>query len=306
MALPSNFNIGYCCINTKLRKDGIFTSRTLRLSTAKAKGISYIKSLVLQNLYDLYIILKWNVKHDILLFRMSSEMFPFITHTDFDYNLDFVDDFLKEIGNYAKKHCIRLTMHQCHFSVLNSTRQSVIENSIKDLAHHCDILDRMRLDKNSIIVIHGGCKDRISELRDTLINLPEYIRNRLVLENCELAYTVQDLLPLSEELQIPIVIDFHHGEINPSTESDDFYFKRVFTVWKNRHIKPKCHVSNSEINILKTDNITKRRKHSDLIRFFHVPLLKITENIDVMLECKLKEQSIYLLRNNTSFINEKN
>jgi UV DNA damage endonuclease len=306
MTLPNNFNLGYCCINTKLRNNGVFTSRTLRLATAKKKGISYIKSLVLKNLYDLYIILKWNVKHNILLFRMSSEMFPFITHPDFDYNLDFVNDLLKEIGKYAKTCGIRLTMHQCHFSVLNSTRQSVIENSIKDLKHHCDILDRMELDKNSIIVIHGGCKNRTLELRDTLINLPEYIRNRIVLENCELSYTIQDLLPLSEELQIPIVIDFHHSEINSSSNPDDFYFERVFKVWQNRQIKPKCHVSNSDIDIINTDNITKRRKHSDLIRFFHIPLLKITQDIDIMLECKLKEQSIFLIRNNSEFINKKN
>lgn len=305
MALPSNFSLGYACINTELREKGIFTSRTLRLATAKAKGIDYIKSLIVQNVYDLYQIIKWNADHDIFLYRMSSETFPFYTHSEINYDLDFIKPLLREVGKYAMKRKVRLTMHQCHFSVLNSTRQSVIDNSVLDLTLHCDILDIMQLKSDSIIVIHGGTKNRISKLRDTLLKLPERIRNRLVLENDESAYTIEELLPLSEELLIPIIIDFHHSEINPSTESDDFYFERVFNIWKIKNILPKVHVSNSEIGISDNENITKRRKHSPIVRFFHKPLLKITIPIHVMLECKLKEQSIFTIRNNMNFINIK-
>lgn len=40
------------------------------------------------------------------------------------------------------------------------------------------------------------------------------MRDRLVLENDEMCYSVDDLLPICEELQVPIVLDYHHNWIN--------------------------------------------------------------------------------------------
>jgi UV DNA damage endonuclease len=109
------------------------------------------------------------------------------------------------------------------------------------------------------------------------MSLSEKTRNRLVLENCEMSYCI------SESLKVPIVLDFHHDAIYNSSEPIEFYFDRVFKVWNDRGIKPKVHVSNS---VSKTD----------YIQFFYEPLLKITFPIDVMLECKMKEDAILRLR----------
>ena len=129
---------------------------------------------------------------------------------------------------------------------------------------------------------------------------PSNTRNRLVLENCELSYCVEDLLPISEELSIPICLDFHHDSIYPSTHDISYYFDRVFNIWNSRNIKPKVHVSNSIPGITDTDNKTIRRKHSDYILFLHKPLLSISISIDVMLECKMKEQALLKIRSNIS------
>lgn len=298
----SNFRFGYACICTELQKQGIFTSRTLRLSTLEKKGIEYAKELALKNLHDLLIILKYNVKNKIYFMRISSQIFPFVTHPLYHYSLDFCDDLLKQIGNFANTNKIRLTMHQCHFNVLSSNKENVVQNTINDLNHHSDILDRMGIDKNGVIIIHGGSKAdgkiaSLQRLKTNILSLPQNTCNRLSLENCEISYTVEDLLPICEELQIPLTIDFHHDDLKPSSKPVEFYFERVFKIWKNRDIKPKVHVSNTSPGILKTDSITKRRKHSDLIEFLHEPLLTIDIELDVMLECKLKEQAIYKLRN---------
>lgn len=304
MEIPENFRLGYACINTVLRnqKKPIFCSRTLRLNTAKANGIDYIKSLALQNVKDLYTILEYNVKNDIFFMRISSDLFPFATHSEFGYDLDFADALLKKAGKYAKENGIRLTCHPGQYNVLSSNKEDVIVNTIKDLNHHCDFLDRMELDQDSVMIIHGGGvynnkENALERLKQNIKLLPENTRNRLVLENCEMSYTIEDLLLISEELQIPLVVDFHHNAIKPSSEPIEFYFDRIFKVWNDRNIKPKVHVSNSLPGILDTDNKTKRRKHSDYIRFFHEPLLKITFDIDVMLEAKQKEQAIFRLRN---------
>ena len=223
MSIPANFNFGYACICNCLRKKDIFSSRTIRLNTLEKKGIEHAKSLAVQNLKDLLSILKWNKENNIFFFRMSSEMFPFATYKDYSYVLDFVDDLLKEIGNYAKQNNIRLTMHPSQFNVLSSPDEKIITNTIIDLNHHCDILDRMGLDQNSVIIVHGGGfynnkKEALLRLQTNIMRLPENTRNRLVLENCEMAYTIEELLPISETLHVPLVIDYHHDSINPSSQ----------------------------------------------------------------------------------------
>ena len=297
------FNFGYACINTELRKDGIFTSRTCRLATLEKKGMEYIRSLAIQNLQDLLKILEWNVKNNIYFMRISSEIFPFASHKKHGYSLDFADELLKRIGDYAKEMGIRITMHPGQYNVLSSPKEDVIENTILDLNHHCEILDKMGLDQNSVMIIHGGGvygnkKKSLQRLEDNISRLPKNTRDRLVLENCEMAYCIEDLLPISEKLQIPIVIDFHHDEIHCSSLSVEDYYDRVFCVWKNRNIKPKVHVSNSCEGVKKCDSKTARRKHSDIISKLHDALFLINFDIDVMLEAKLKEQAVLNIKVN--------
>ena len=302
--VPENFRLGYACICTELRKKNIFSSRTLRLATLESKTNSYAKELAIQNLKDLFEMIKWNKEHDIYFMRLSSEIFPFATHETHGYSLDFANELLKEIGNYAKDNKMRLTMHPAQFNVLSSPSEKVILNTIKDLHHHCNILDKMGLDQDSVLIIHGGGvygdkEKALCRFKENFKKLNENTQKRLVLENCEMSYTVEDLLGVSEELSLPLVLDFHHDDLNNSSNLISYYFPRVFKVWEDRKIKPKVHVSNSVPGILETDSLTARRKHSDYISFFHSELLKINFPIDVMLECKMKEQSIFQLRQQT-------
>ena len=298
--LRDNFRLGYACICTELRKNDIFSSRTVRLSTLKLKGLDYVKSLALQNLKDLLTILKWNKKHNILFMRLSSDMFPFANHLEHGYSLDFADTLLKEIGDYAKNAGMRLTMHPGQYNVLSSPNENVIQNTISDLTVHADILDRMGLNQDSVMIIHGGGvygdkESALKRLSDNFLRLPQRVQQRIVLENCEMSYCVDDLLPISEKLKIPIVLDFHHDQIYNSPHKIDFYFDRIFKVWTERGIKPKVHVSNSIPGITENDSKTARRKHSDYIQALHSPLYSINFPIDIMLECKMKEQAIFRL-----------
>ena len=305
LIIPSNFNLGYACINMTLRnqsrKEPVFMSRTLRLSTIEKKGIDYTKSLAIQNCKDLLTMLKWNKEHNISFMRLSSEIFPFATHLQYGYSIDFAKDYLKEAGDYAKEHGMRLTFHAPHFNVLSSPNENVVKNTFLDLNHHNEMMEMMGLDQNSVIIIHGGGvygnkQKALKRLEENISLLPQNTRNRLVLENCEMSYCIEDLLPISEKLQIPIVFDFHHDSIYPSDKPIEFYFERVFAVWFKRNIKPKVHVSNSVPGVTNSHSKTERRKHSDYIYFFHDSLLTITFDLDVMLECKMKEKAIFKLR----------
>jgi UV DNA damage endonuclease len=302
MIIPDNFRLGYACINMELREQKIFMSRTLRLSTLKLKGQSYVQELAIQNLKDMLTMLKWNKVNNIYFMRLSSEIFPFASHLEHGYSLDFADFLLKKIGKYINDNDMRVTMHPGQYDVLNSPNKKTIDNTIRDLNHHADILNRMCMGKDSVMIIHGGGvyndkKDALKRLKTNILLLPKKTRNRLVLENCEMSYCLEDLLSISEELQIPIVIDYHHNAIYPSRKPVEFYYERVFKVWNDRGIKPKVHVSNSIPGVKETDSKTARRKHSKYISFFHQPLYLIKFPIDVMLECKMKEKALLKLKN---------
>ena len=77
--------------------------------------------------------------------------------------------------------------------------------------------------------------------------LPENVRNRLVLENCEKCFSIEDCLRISKKVNIPVVFDTHHYEcynilhpenkMKPASE----YIGEILDSWKRRGIKPKFH-----------------------------------------------------------------
>ena len=303
MSAPQ-LNFGYCCINTRLRKKNIFTSRTCRLNTAKIKSINYLYELVHKNLDDLKTIIEWNHQHNISVFRMSSEMFPFATHCDYrnDFNISQFEDKLRNIGELAKKYNQRLTFHPCQYILLSSLREIVSENSIIDLNFHAKIMDLMGLGKDSVIVIHGGSKSggieaSLTRFKENFFKLSPSAQSRLVVENCEMSFTVANLLPLCKELKIPLVFDSHHYNLNKGEGEISFLLKEIISTWTIRDIIPKFHISESRTEVLDSDNITVKRRHSDYIE--NLPdfykFIDYHDRIDVMLEAKMKEDALFKL-----------
>lgn len=97
---------------------------------------------------------------------MSSEMFPFASHEKYGYSLEYADKELKEAGDLAKKYGHRLTMHPgqvsdiqadvvgCSpkFTQLGSPKPAVIRASVRELEYQCEIMDRMGLDKDGVMM----------------------------------------------------------------------------------------------------------------------------------------------------------
>lgn len=292
-----NLNLGYCCINTILRERDIFCSRTCRLATIKERGIGYSYELAHKNLDDLVIILRWNFFKKIYNYRMSSDMFPFSSHKDYCNEYDWSQFTLKlrRLGKIAKKYKIRLTFHPGQFNVLSSHNENTVINSIREIDIHSKIMDIMKLDQHSTIVIHGGSKNGGKEeaLNRFIINfkrLSESSQRRLVLENCEMMYTIEDLLNVSNQLLIPIVIDSHHHNINPGNTNLGELIEKVLLIWDKRNIIPLFHISESRCGVLEKDSITKRRAHSDYVKYIPQEFLILSENrklyIDVEAKCK--------------------
>ena len=253
--------LGYACINTDLRTFDIFTSRTLILSTIASRGLDYVKKLVVNNVDDLFKILIYNEAHGIRFFRISSAMFPHLGNPlampDGAYDITFVRDKLKLIGNYAKTHNHRLTMHPGQFVQLGSPRSEVVARSRDDLRNHVQLLQMMNYmpADGSVLIVHGGGtfgnkQQTLARWKQNYMALDPVIQSYIALENDENSYGVLDLLPVCEELGIPFCLDIFHNRISrdrvPITRR---LVRRIFETWFMRGQIPKIHVSEQQANL---------------------------------------------------------
>ncbi|KAJ8651769.1 UV damage endonuclease UvdE [Lichtheimia ornata] len=289
--------LGYACLNTILRhqKPPVFCSRTCRIETIRQKGIDFVKELALQNVRDLSTLIEWNEAHGIKFMRMSSDIFPFAGHKDYGYSLDFAKSELECIGELAAKYKHRLTLHPGQFNQLGSPNPDVVENTIRDLSYHAEMLDLMKLPPDSIMIIHmggvyGDKASAIARFEENYKNLTDAIKKRLVLENDELGYSVTDLLPVCQRLGIPLVLDWHHHDINPGEASETLLdlLPAINETWHRKGIKPKQHYSESRPGAV---SAVERRAHSD--RVMNLP--PSSDDVDLMIEAKEKEQAVFQL-----------
>ena len=119
--------IGYACINMTLgsQKPKVTTNRGMIKKTFQEKGIEYASALSLENVKDLITIIKWNKNNNINFYRMSSDMFPWMSEYNFSELPDYkeIKDVLANAGKLSKDYNQRLTFHPGPFNVLCSPRE---------------------------------------------------------------------------------------------------------------------------------------------------------------------------------------
>lgn len=292
--------LGLCCINTQLRsqKPPVFCSRSC---TRKTFSVEKAKDLALQNIADISKMLEWNEKNKIYCMRLSSDIFPHFTDPETDtYSMEFAVNALQEAGKTARQYQHRIVMHPGQYNQVATRNYDTFKKTVDELTHHANILDLMEIDFNGVIIVHGGgtYKDKESTIRrwiDRYDDLPVVVKRRLVLENCERQYNIDDCLFISEETKIPVVFDFHHYEcynlINPGYQSElcDI-FDRIISTWRTR--TPLMHISEQGEGRI--------GHHSDYIDNLPQDLIDFSETnpeilINIEVEAKMKEQAIFKL-----------
>ncbi len=284
-------NIGYACINLSLGKK-ITTNRTMIKKTFTQKGLDYVSDLVLQNVADLERIIDWNYQNGINFYRMSSDMFPWATEYQFTQLKDWkeISTILKRCGDKANQYGQRLTFHPGPFNVLVSPKDSVVENTIKDLEVHGRIMDAMGLSQtpyNKINIhcngVYGDKKTAMDRFIKNFQRLSNSVKNRLTIENDDKAsmYSVKDLMYIHNAIKIPIVFDYHHHKFCTGDLTEQQALELALTTWP-KDIIPVVHYSESA-------NDKKPQAHSDYIQM--VPETYGNE-IDIMVEAKMKDKSI--------------
>ena len=293
--------VGYCCINATLNKQGITTGRTMRKATFQQKGLAYASELALQNAHDLLRIIKWNIDNDVKVFRMGSGIFPWASEYDTFSSLPDAKEIievLRTAGNIASTHNQRITAHPDHFVKLASTKQSVVDNSIKELHLHAFVFDLMGLSVTpyNAINIHVGMNFSEETANRWITNynkLHPRCRSRMVVENDDKGsgFSVKQLHTyLYSKLHIPITFDYFHHEFHPDGLSTQDAAELAAGTWPDG-VTPLFHYSESKN--LNENVMGNARAHADYV-FKKIDDFGMTLDID--LEAKAKELALFKYR----------
>lgn len=307
--------LGYVAISKAL--DSITSSSSLSytnyLKLSEDVRIQKLDNTIISNLTDLRKILDYNIKNNIHFYRLTSKLIPLATLKSISY--DYIkpyQTYFKEIGNIIKNHKLRLDVHPDQFTVLNSTKKEVIDNTIEILKYHYNILNALNINPK-IIILHVGSsvfgkKKSLKRFINNFKKLPLEIQKCIAVENDDKVYNINDCLNLCEQLNIPFVLDYHHHICNHEKMDIKDYYNRIFKTWKK--INPKIHFSSPK-------NKTKKdmRSHHDYINpddfiSFIESIKTLPYDIDIMLEAKAKDDALFRLirqlkyKTNYQFIDE--
>lgn len=295
---------GYCCINLSLSedkksRDRVTTNRSMTKRTFEQSGIQYASELALQNVRDLSKILEWNSETGILMYRMSSDMFPWCSEYEIE-DLPHFSEILVELeraGTIAMETGQRITFHPSPYGVLASLREDVVQKALKELSQHGQIMDLMGLEASLFypINIHVNTTqpDKEEAARRFCSNfdlLPPSVKKRLVVEIDDKTsqYTSVDLKRLvHDQIGIPVTFDFLHNLCNPPeglTEEESL--KICLSTWPEG-TTPLTHFSESKA--LFEDSSSKKLAHSDWI---HQRIETYDLAFDIELEVKMKDKAL--------------
>jgi UV DNA damage endonuclease len=260
--------------------------------------------------------------NDIRLYRISSQIAPYITHPDlpqFHRQIEECAEQLQALGKLARAWRLRLSMHPAQYIILNAEDERIYQAAVREFLYHTRFLDALGLSASAKIITHGGGvygqKQQASErFARRYEQLPEAVRRRLVLENDEKSYSVPDLLALHRLTGIPLVFDWlHHAANRPPELSAAEALRLCLATWPTDQ-RPKIHFSSArqEPRTLTRRPSTGARQtfqaaplpaqHADyinadeLLGFLREVDAGVSTCFDIMLEAKQKDLALLQVR----------
>lgn len=263
-------------------------------------AIRKLERLALENLHNTLRLLRHNAFNDIHFYRMTSRLIPLATHEELS-DWDFMSPLkkkLQEVGSFVKKHGIRVDFHPDHFVLINSLKEEVLKNSIKNLNLHRLLLKGMEIDTVHRCVMHvgGNYKETEKSLErfvDNWMHIPYPIQKMIMLENDDTSFSLEDTLYVCEKLGIPLVFDYHHHLAHHQNPNWQEYWDRIITTWRFSPLPIKMHISSPKSE-------KAFRHHADFVdvdMFFHFlhEIKGTIPQIDCMIEAKRKDQALFQL-----------
>ncbi|WP_262028392.1 UV damage endonuclease UvsE [Microvirga sp. Mcv34] len=266
-----NSRFGFCC--KYIPEDG--DAQTARAMNTSTVTMTYLGRLDPASAYDkISAVVSHNLEAFRLqiahvatrpkierLHRLSSDLLPGYTHASCreiyrDPDLRrLIETRLAAMGEFAREKDVRLSMHPGQFCVIASANPSAAANGLAEFEYHAEVMALMGYGEGwhphgAHINIHGGAKALGAEgIRGGLAHLSRTARNLITLENDEVSFGLDDLLPLADD--VPLVLDLHHHWImsrGEYIEPDDTRIAQIIASW--RGVRPVSHVSVSREDLL--------------------------------------------------------
>ena len=293
-------SIGYACLNIGTPNTNIRSVMQRNATPEKLTEVTEHNLAALERMID------YNHKNDIKLFRISSDLIPFGSSP---VNAlpwwDIHAEAFQHIGAKIRKSGMRVSFHPGQYTVLNSPDEDVVARAILHLAYHAKMLECLGVDNQHKIVLHvggiyGDKKEALERFEQNFRRLPEAVRNRLIIENDDRLYNIEDVLTLAHRLHVPAVYDNLHHAINPppSGGTDPYWIAEAKKTWKAVDGNQKIHYSQQAPG-------KRPGAHTDTIDLktfltFHDQLED--KQIDIMLEVKDKNLSAIKCQNATTAV----
>jgi UV DNA damage endonuclease len=295
--------LGLCCL---------FNQAPIRFRSATAKFVRpldrpaqlvKLSELCLDNARSLVAAVEEVYRLGFGSFRVSSPLLPLYTHPEVGYRLEELPDAreitatLRSVKALKEKFRLRLSFHPDQFTLLSSPRPEVTAASLKELDYQVMLAELIDAE---VINIHGGGvygdkQSALSRLVKEISALPEPIRSRLTLENDDRSYTVEDLLPVCEELDIPLVYDVHHHRCNPDGLTVAAATEACMRSWRRLGREPYFHLSSP-----KHGWNGKPGPHADFIDIADFPAEWHGLDATIDVEAKAKEVALLKLKKELS------
>lgn len=280
--------LGYPCQNLVIPAS---TSHTLRLAGVSNKARVY--PIVEKNLENLEIILRWNARRDIRVFRIGSSLVPFASHPAFpyDWGVEHADRF-RQLREIVRDLGLRISMHPGQYVNPASPDPGVVEASLAELRYSARVLSLLDA-RDGVLILHlgGAYGHKASASRrfiEALRGEPEILRFQ-ALENDERIWTVQEAIPPAESLGVPVIVDTLHHRLHPGDLTLRAALDLAFRTWR---VRPKVHLSSQ------APDKAAGAHHDYIFPEDWRDLVRALDGrgADVMIEAKQKDRALLELR----------
>jgi UV DNA damage endonuclease len=294
---------GLCCIfrNEPIR----FRQTTAKalLALGEEERLQKLSMLCLENANSLVTALEAVHRFGIGAFRVSSQFLPRYTHPVVGYTLDALPDFasivasLEKVNQLREQWDIRLSFHPDQFVLLSSPSAEVTRKSIAELDYQAMLAEMIGADVINIHAggVYGDKQTALKRLRDNFQHLPERVQSRLTLENDDVSYTVEDLLTVCQDLDLPLVYDVHHHRCNRDRLTVEEATDASIQIWKEaRSSEAYFHLSSPKNGWQGNDP----KPHAEMIDMSDFPEEWAGLDVTIDIEAKAKELAVIKVMNN--------
>ena len=207
--------LGYACLNTLFESP----ARTTRLAKATPERL---RELLAANLDMLEAILRWNDANDIQVFRVSSNTVPLASHPRASYPWrEALGERFAELGDLMRRAGMRLSTHPGPYTVPASADEAIAAAAVRELDYHARAHERFRA--RPLAQDRAPSRRRSRRPRDWLDRFGRAFGRLAPEARCtprprerRALVASTDVLPVAGELNVPVVFDAFHHEVNGS------------------------------------------------------------------------------------------